>query len=193
MAFTRLIKAEIIPTIISDFIPSLMLSVSWPNKTAKLGNTIEPKELQDEPVIKLHKIPSSSTLHSTELTYTIALTDPDAPSRDDPKWSEMCHWIAAKVPVSSVSSETDLKLKKLKDIMPWKPPGPPPKTGKHRYVFFAFVPANGTTKKLRLSKPSDRQHWGTGKEGHGVGDWAEENGLATVGKSYDIDVAFLNP
>jgi len=25
---------------------------------------------------------------------TIILTDPDAPSRKDPKWSEMCHWIA---------------------------------------------------------------------------------------------------
>lgn len=28
---------------------------------------------------------------------TIVLTDPDAPSRGDPKWSEVCHWIA-KVP-----------------------------------------------------------------------------------------------
>jgi hypothetical protein len=185
MILNRLMKAEIIPTVISDFIPSLTLTVSWPNKTAKLGNTVEPGELQDAPIIKLHGIPSSSTLRSSGLTYTIALTDPDAPSRDNPEWSEMCHWIATNVPVSSDSTEEESNSKKLKEIMPWKPPGPPPKTGKHRYVFLAFAPANGTTKKLKLSKPSNRQHWGTGKERHGVRDWAEENGMAPVGKWYN--------
>ncbi len=29
------------------------------------------------------------------------MTDPDAPSRKDPKWSEFCHWIA-KVPSGGV-------------------------------------------------------------------------------------------
>lgn len=29
------------------------------------------------------------------------MTDPDAPSRKDPKWSEFCHWIA-KVPAGGV-------------------------------------------------------------------------------------------
>lgn len=24
---------------------------------------------------------------------TLALTDPDAPSKKDPKWGEMCHWV----------------------------------------------------------------------------------------------------
>jgi phosphatidylethanolamine-binding protein (PEBP) family uncharacterized protein len=185
MIVIRLINAEIIPTVINDFIPTLTLTVSWPDKTAKLGNTINPDELQDAPVIKLHEISSSTKLRSSGLTYTIALTDPDAPSRDNPEWSEMCHWIATKVPVSSSSTEEESKAKKLKEIMPWKPPGPPPKTGKHRYVFLVFAPANGTTKKLQLSKPSDRQHWGTGKERHGVRDWAEDNGLAPVGKWCD--------
>ncbi|RYO75870.1 hypothetical protein DL766_009088 [Monosporascus sp. MC13-8B] len=45
----------------------------------------------------------------------------------------------------------------------------------------AFAPANGTTEPLNLTKPEDRQHWGTGKERHGVRDWALDNGLAPVG------------
>jgi len=76
------------------------------------------------------------------MTYTIALTDPDAPSRDDPEWSEICHWIATNVPLSSSSaSPSDLSgasdaknpgdvqaaaqtaAKDLKGIMPYKPPG----------------------------------------------------------------------
>ena len=45
------------------------------------------------------------------------------------------------------------------DVMPYKPPGPPPQTGLHRYVFVALVPSNGTTDRLNLEKPGDRQHW----------------------------------
>lgn len=175
----RLLDAEIIPTVIDDFIPALTLTVSWPNETAKLGNTIDPDELQDAPTVKLHGL---HHLNWSGLQYTITLTDPDAPSRDNPEWSEMCHWIATKISVTSPSIEEGYNLKKLKDVMPYKPPGPPSNTGKHRYVFLAFAPANGTTKKLRLSKPSDRQHWGTGKERHGVRDWAAQNGLAPVGE-----------
>ncbi|KAE9967345.1 hypothetical protein BLS_006428 [Venturia inaequalis] len=177
----ELLDAEIIPTVIDDFIPAFTLTVSWPNKTAKLGNTIDPDELQDAPIIKLH---GSHHKGLSGLQYTIALTDPDAPSRDNPEWSEMCHWIATNIPVTSSSFVEGSKSKKLKEIMPYKPPGPPPNTGKHRYVFLAFAPANQTTKKLRLSKPSDRQHWGTGKKRHGVRDWAAQNGLAPVAANF---------
>jgi len=181
-------RAEIIPTVINDFLPTLILKISWPsNKTAELGNTIKPDDLQDSPKIELNDDPTSSTHRkSSKMKYTIALTDPDAPSRDNPEWSEMCHWIATGVSVSSDSSSSErvYATKKLKDVIDYKPPGPPPKTGKHRYVFLAFAPVNGTTKKLQLSKPDDRQHWGTGKERHGVRDWAEDNGLVAVGANF---------
>jgi phosphatidylethanolamine-binding protein (PEBP) family uncharacterized protein len=178
---SRLKKAEIIPTVIDDFLPSLLIKVSWPShKNASLGNTIKPKKLQDAPTIALEDDPSASkTRFSTSsLQYTIAMTDPDAPSRDNPEWSEMCHWIATGASLSSSGASIQ---KGLRDIIEYKPPGPPPKTGKHRYVFIAFAPANGTTGKLNLTKPRDRQHWGTGKERHGVRDWAKENGLVPVG------------
>jgi len=186
---SELKKAEIIPTVIDDFVPSLVLNVSWPSKrTAELGNTINPDELQDAPYIELEDDTTSDNAHSkpSSLKYTIALTDPDAPSRDNPEWSEMCHWIAtgATLAKSADSDSPKSASKNLKQIMKYKPPGPPPKTGKHRYVFLVFAPANGTTKKLDLTKPSDRQHWGTGKERHGVKDWAEDNGLVPVGANF---------
>lgn len=119
---------------------------------------------------------------------TIAMTDPDAPSRDDPEWSEICHWIATDVPLTKPDEEEDedgdvAQLSKgLSDVMPFKPPGPPPKTGKHRYVFVALVPRNGTTESLHLSKPGDRQHWGYEHERDGLKMWAEEMGLQVIGK-----------
>jgi phosphatidylethanolamine-binding protein (PEBP) family uncharacterized protein len=59
------------------------------------------------------------------------------------------------------------------------PPGPPPKTGAHRYV---FVLLEGDTSNLKA--PADRRHWGYDKPRHGVRDWAEENGLTVVGANF---------
>lgn len=68
--------------------------------------------------------------------------------------------------------------------MPYKPPGPPPKTGKHRYVFLVFAPMNGTSESLHLSRPGERKHWGFGEEGMGVREWTGENGLVGVGAQF---------
>jgi phosphatidylethanolamine-binding protein (PEBP) family uncharacterized protein len=116
------------------------------------------------------------------MSYVITLTDPDAPSRDNPKWSEMCHWIAANVSLShSPSHRHD---NRPDDVMSYKPPGPPPKTGKHRYVFLVFAPRNGTAEPLHLEKLKERRHWGTGEERGGVRSWAEGNGLVAVGAEF---------
>jgi hypothetical protein len=178
LTFDRLIKAEIIPTVLDDFFPTLLVNVTWPTKkTAELGNILKPKKLQDAPAVSLidvtHNFPKN-------LKFTIAMTDPDAPSRDDPKWSEMCHWIATNATVTP----TDHKPTKYDEVVEYKPPGPPPKTGKHRYVIIAFAPANMTTAPLHLIKPEERQHWGFGEEGYGVKKWAAINGLVPVGANF---------
>nr|POF26290.1 hypothetical protein CFP56_22439 [Quercus suber] len=72
--------------------------------------------------------------------------------------------------------------------MPYKPPGPPPKTGKHRYVFVVLAPLNGTRERLDLRKPGERFHWGydhvEGKGQDGLRTWAAEMGLGVVGVSF---------
>ncbi|KAF2200154.1 PEBP-like protein [Delitschia confertaspora ATCC 74209] len=185
-------KAEIIPTVINDFIPSHSVSISWDKKSAALGNTLKPKHVQDQPTIKLHDETNPDGCYSTNMTYVITLTDPDAPSRDNPKWSEFCHWIVSGVHLSgpsdtvseSCSNSGGKKESDLKEVMEYKPPGPPPKTGKHRYVFLVFAPSNSTSLPLTLSKPKDRKHWGYDGERKGVRKWAEENGLVPVGANF---------
>ncbi|KAF2442606.1 PEBP-like protein [Karstenula rhodostoma CBS 690.94] len=187
-------KAEIIPTVIDDFLPSLTLSVSWKKDDADLGNTIKPKRLQKQPTLSLYDETDPEGLSSSSLSYVVTLTDPDAPSRDNPEWSEMCHWIAANVSVSQKTvsilpmpifefDQVD-ETSTTDDVIEYKPPGPPEKTGKHRYVFLVFAPRNGTTEPLHVSKPKDRQHWGTGEEGGGVRDWARENELVPVAANF---------
>ncbi|KAL0257307.1 carboxypeptidase Y inhibitor [Diplodia seriata] len=206
----ELIKAEIIPTgeqlnLIDDFLPSLTVNITWPsNETADLGNNIKPKGLQKAPSVHLNDEPTSASALSpckSNMTYVLAMTDPDAPSRDNPEWAEVCHWIVAGIPLtgsgaSCASSSINLQVSAdaealaqttasgLKEIMEYYPPGPPPKTWKHRYVFLVFAPANSTSQPLDLTKPKDRKNWGTGKERHGVKQWAKENGLTPVAANF---------
>ncbi|GAB7328215.1 hypothetical protein MBLNU13_g00237t1 [Cladosporium sp. NU13] len=197
-------KAHIIPTILDPFVPLLTLNATWKKATADLGNTIKPKKAKKEPVVHfLDTVPFSSfsmanndhtNLLNSGIQLTIALTDPDAPSRNNPKWSQICHWIATDVhltPSSGSDNNNDFhiigggqKHQTLTEIMPYKPPGPPPKTGKHRYVFVALAPRNGTTERLHLSTPGDRQRWGFEGERAGLREWAGKNGLGVVGANF---------
>ncbi|KAK7748529.1 carboxypeptidase Y inhibitor [Cytospora paraplurivora] len=119
-------EAEIIPTVIDNFLPSLLLDVNWSSSDfASLGNTLKPKKLQDEPSITLTRPPTPRDVcySATNVTYTVTVTDPDAPSRHDPKWSEFLHWIATGLVVSDTTgssclSRHTLSLTDLKDLVP---------------------------------------------------------------------------
>ncbi|KAM0542873.1 hypothetical protein ACHAPJ_012596 [Fusarium lateritium] len=180
----KLTEADIIPDIIEDFPPALAFRATWKHDSAKLGNTLKPDHLQSAPSIHLEQVETESPFDAQlkrRITYVIVLTDPDAPSRDDPKWSQFCHWIATGV---SGKSPAEASKHHLKDLIEYKPPAPPPKTGKHRYIFFAFVASNGTTGKLHLTKPEERKHWGSDHAGYGVREWANENGLIPVAANF---------
>lgn len=196
-------------------VPLLTLNVTWKKTTADLGNTIKPKKAKKEPIVHfLDTVPFSSEINTNHpnllnsgIQLTIALTDPDAPSRSNPKWSQICHWIATDVPLTPSSgaddddnnnNNSDFHIlgggqdhQTLTEIMPYKPPGPPPKTGKHRYVFVALAPRNGTTERLNLSAPGDRQRWGFEGERAGLREWARENGLGVVGEFFFVLVLLL--
>ena len=58
--------------------------------------------------------------------YTIVMTDPDAPSRADPKYGEWRHWVVVNVPGHDVA--------KGQVLTTYMGPAPPKGTGLHRYV-----------------------------------------------------------
>ncbi|EAQ86270.1 hypothetical protein CHGG_07523 [Chaetomium globosum CBS 148.51] len=144
----KLKAAEIIPTVIDDFLPSLGLHATWPSGSrAQLGNTLAPANLDSEPSIALHDMraatgPSPPNKNKNKnkkktITYAITLTDPDAPTREDPSWSEFCHWIAAGVLEPALCDPRDPGpcapvLSHLREIVPYKAPAPPRGTGFHR-------------------------------------------------------------
>lgn len=83
--------------------------------------------------------------------------------------------------------DAEMKKGRLTELMSYVPPTPPPKTGYHRYVFVLLAPKDAKDSGKKLEKPKDRPHWGYGKEGAGVKEWAKDNGLVAVGESVSHD------
>jgi phosphatidylethanolamine-binding protein (PEBP) family uncharacterized protein len=159
-----------------------MLSIAYPsNKEVSLGNTLKPEDTQDQPILQITPEGEDSSK-----TYTVVLTDPDAPTRDDPKWSEYCHWIITDIKLPSLEAITasataeslSIDLSKSYEVVKYMGPAPPEKSGKHRYVFLLYRnPSSGK----KLEEPKERKRWGHDEPRKGVRQWADKHGLELVG------------
>ncbi|KIM37786.1 hypothetical protein M413DRAFT_448296 [Hebeloma cylindrosporum] len=144
---TSALQAEkIIPDVIPatvHFSPRVLFSVVWPSTGTEvvLGSKIAKNLVQDEPEIKILPMQGSGASEVEEASYVVVMTDPDAPSRADPKYGEWRHWVlpGVKLP-AAVATETEgvFALKTKPAATPYYPPAPPPGTGFHRYVFLLF-------------------------------------------------------
>lgn len=112
--------------------------------------------------------------------YTLIKTDPDAPSREDPKFGEVSaiykiskgflslqwhHWLVANIPGNNVEKGDVLSE--------YIGAGPPEKTGKHRYVYLVYK---------QSSKLSDSEHGKLGisanrRNNYNAADFAKKHGL----------------
>jgi len=99
---TALKDEQVIPDIIPPsikFTPSILFSIIWPANGTEvtLGNKIAKDMTLDEPEINIllstHTQTGSDDIRSGDVSYTLVMTDPDAPSRNDPKFGEWRHWI----------------------------------------------------------------------------------------------------
>jgi len=142
---------QIIPDVIpKDFVPSTLLNVSWGEKEVQLGNELTKGDTVNEPTITF--APAAEDDPSS--TYTLAFLDPDAPSRADPKFGPFRHWVItglrppAVETLVALAKDSDPSLsagaKSVKEATtPYRPPGPGPGSGVHRYVFLLFREPTG--------------------------------------------------
>jgi phosphatidylethanolamine-binding protein len=183
-----LLGSEIIGDVLDDFEPSYFIDIAYPkaHEAVFLGNDIPVKAVSKRPTFTFHSLAPTPTKKNS--IFTLVLTDPDATSRAEPVVSEMCHWILTNLttplPISTTIAIDPpffnfLKSKVEGELKSYYPPAPPPKTGKHRYV---FVLLEGESKDIEA--PKKRPHWGTGKVRHGVRDWAKDNDLTVVGANF---------
>jgi phosphatidylethanolamine-binding protein (PEBP) family uncharacterized protein len=136
-------KSQIIPNVIPEhFFPSLPISILYKHPIT-IGAHLNREDTLDEPDIAFTSTDATSTT-----TYTLVMTDPDAPSRDDPKFGQFRHWVVRLcllfpnspssfhvcVQITGLVPATNHKAIKTKpSTTTYYPPGPPPGTGLHRY------------------------------------------------------------
>lgn len=177
------VKHKIVPDIIDKFETQGLLTIEYnENDKVALGNTLKVANTQHKPTIQFTINSPNNNDEEFEILnddkFTLILTDPDAPSNTDNKWSEYCHWIISDLSLNPTKSEnpeslsTIIDFSKGNELLPYVGPGPPEKTGKHRYVFLLYKQDPNT----KLITPPDRPNWGTGVAGSGVRDWIKKCG-----------------
>ncbi|XP_012226990.1 protein D2 isoform X1 [Linepithema humile] len=115
-------KHGVIPDVV-DKVPESVLNVTYPdNITVEIGKELTPTQVKDEPNVKWSG--------KDNKFYTLCMTDPDAPSRKEPKFREWHHWLVGNIPGTDVSKGEVLSA--------YIGSGPPEKTGLHRYVFLVY-------------------------------------------------------
>lgn len=178
-------KEEIFEDVLPQFTPKGLLQVSYGgNNEVALGNTLSVAETKSKPKVQfVLDAPTNSSEEGVNITeqdrFTLVLTDPDAPSRTDKKWSEYAHFIASDISLKNtadagadfLAAEIDLGAQD-KELLEYVGPAPPAGTGKHRYVFLLYKQAG-----VSPQAPKDRLNWGYGSPATGVLKWSEEYSL----------------
>ncbi|XP_055586705.1 protein D3-like [Uranotaenia lowii] len=113
---------EIVPDVV-DEAPDCWLRVAFKSgREAEGGNRLTPTQTRS--------IPSLTFNANDRSFYTLIMTDPDAPSRDDPKHREFVHWIVGNIQGND--------LERADTIVEYVGAAPPKGTGLHRFVFLLY-------------------------------------------------------
>jgi phosphatidylethanolamine-binding protein (PEBP) family uncharacterized protein len=141
----------VVPDVIHQA-PAHPLEVRFGSNQVNLGNTLTPTQVKDPPT-HIQWPADDNAL------YTVMMTDPDAPSRKDPKFREWHHWLVVNVPGTKVNSG--------EAISQYIGSGPPEKTGLHRYVLLVYK---------QQGKINDKEHGHlTNRSADKRGGWKAEN------------------
>nr|WEY07714.1 phosphatidylethanolamine-binding protein [Ephestia kuehniella] len=134
------VQHAVVPDVV-PVAPAALAQVKYPSgSVVQEGNELTPTQVKD--------VPSVSWPAETGAFYTLAMTDPDAPSRAEPTYREWHHWLVGNIPGDNVSAGETLSA--------YVGSGPPPKTGLHRYVFLVYKqPGKLNFDEPRLTNTSD--------------------------------------
>uniref|UniRef100_V5H100 OV-16 antigen n=2 Tax=Anoplophora glabripennis TaxID=217634 RepID=V5H100_ANOGL len=106
-----------------DEAPSAKITITYPGGVeVEFGGELTPTQVKDEPEVKWDANP--------EKYYLLSMVDPDAPSRMDPKFREINHWLVGNIKGTNVTTG--------EVIMPYTGSKPGNGSGLHRYIFLIF-------------------------------------------------------
>lgn len=167
-----------------------LFSVQYGPHQASLGNTLPVRDTQEMPKVQailtenfFNNSHEDLQINDTDTEFTLILTDPDAPSRTDKKWSEYLHYIGTGLKINTSHPGNTEKFKiiddsHLKTLVEYQGPAPPSGTGPHRYVWLLFKGSLTNDDVAGLSE--NRPNWGYGEPAVGVEKFAKEKKLGPL-------------
>ncbi|KAG1730388.1 PEBP-like protein [Suillus paluster] len=165
----------IIPDVIPanpPFHPQALLSVTFPTGPALLGNTLDSTSSVTPPLV------SFTPMHG-EALYTIVMTDPDAPTRENQEYGQYRHWLATGVgPPQAVNASAEFTRP---DTTAYLSPNPPAGSGSHRYVLLLYREPS-----INFAIPADAVE--NGNDFNSRKNW----NATTFAASYDLKLVAAN-
>ena len=102
--------------------PKNQLSVDYVEEevSVDLGNTLTVSKAQSKPKVVYEQA-------KDDKVYTLAMVDPDAPSREDPKAAQWLHWLVVNIPGDKLKNGEGIDFGKT--LMQHNGPSPPKGSG----------------------------------------------------------------
>ncbi|KAF2022428.1 phosphatidylethanolamine-binding protein [Aaosphaeria arxii CBS 175.79] len=168
---TSLSRAGLLPSpvIPATFKPAVEVSVSFNEKPVVAGNLFRVSEVSQAPEVTF----TPETGASGTTRYTLILTDPDAPTPDDPKFAYWRHWVVSNIEPKK-SSTTG------KTLTQYLAPGPKDESKPHRYLYLVYREPEG----LKLEKEDVGGEEFVQRRSFQVKEWVEKHGLELVGVNW---------
>ncbi|XP_074598184.1 protein D3-like [Brevipalpus obovatus] len=154
-------KDGVVPDVI-DVVPQNVVEVKFANGAeVKMGNELTPTLVKDPPTnVSWPTTPGS--------LYTLCMTDPDAPSRQNPKYREWHHWLVVNIPAGSPPA-----INMGRVLSEYVGSGPPKGTGNHRYVYLVYQQPGPIEPDEKLKTKTS----GEGRENFKIRDFAKKYNL----------------
>ncbi|KAH8597418.1 phosphatidylethanolamine-binding protein [Bisporella sp. PMI_857] len=171
----KLVPGPAADLITPDFKPTVKVGISFDGKkTVDLGNFFRAGECKLPPTIT---ITDAADDVASNASYTLILTDPDAPTPDDPKFAFWRHWVLAGLqPLSD-----GLTVAQTKPVLTeYLGPGPKDDSKPHRYLFLLFREPAG----LDLAKEDLGGEEFVQRRSFKPTEFAEKHGLRLAGVNW---------
>ncbi|KAI1414858.1 PEBP-like protein [Hypoxylon sp. FL1857] len=151
-----------------SFKPTTKLAVSFGDKAAsarpRRGSPFPPEADEAE------------TEAPADASYFLILTDPDAPTPDDPKFAFWRHWVVSGLKPSVGEDEGESSAQEGKTLTEYLGPGPKDDSKPHRYHFLLYREPSG----LSLSKADVGGEEFVQRRSFQPPEFAEKHGLRLV-------------
>ncbi|KAI0106628.1 PEBP-like protein [Daldinia grandis] len=171
LAHANLVPGPASALIPAAFAPTTHLGISFGDKAADLGTFFRAGECKQAPRISFS--PEADANIQGDASYLFILTDPDAPTPDDPKFAFWRHYVVSGLK----PAEKDGEGKVLTEYLG---PGPKDDSKPHRYLFLLFREPAG----LSLAKGDVGGEEFVQRRSFKPAGFAEKHGLSLVGVNW---------